>query len=733
MRVSVSLLALFLASQATAQGVRVRVADDQSNAPAAGALVSLKRAGRVVIERLADGDGLRLLAASADTGYSVEVRRVGFALFVSHAFAISPADTQPLELRVPSTRVPPLSSAAEPRRTRGGVTRAECRSGEAGRANAGELWEQIRTALVSSEIVRVEALEPLAIRRFERTIGRDGGVRDESQVSGSPLGTRLFRVVPPAELSRTGFAVPDSFGQIAFRAPDAAVLLSPEFAGDHCFGVVSGVGPTSGMLGLRFEPVPGRRVADIGGVLWADAETTQLRFAEFTYRLPPPAEAGGTGGRILFEQLASAHWIAREWVVRTPVLTQRGQLLGYREEGGDALGVSPRMLFVMDSIADSRKVPGVITGVVIDSLTGLGFPGATVWLDSAGRSSRTDAKGVYFLRAIPPGVHTVHFSHPMLDSIGIRPGGVPVNVVSEAMADAHLGGPSLRTLIGDTCGDTLAMMTGLVRDIGTGAPVDSADVTFGWINIVLGPSRRPRQIMPRAIMARTDASGRYAACVSATNEITATARRGMARSGSIDAVTGARRMGIVHFALDLSVEDSVRGAAALRGIVRYQDGSPLRNAVVTLTEPELSTTTDSAGAFRFASIPGGTRVIDTRAMGHAPVRTVTEVVPGDDTTRVVVFMRKVTMLDPIIVRAAADDRTAQTLADLEARQRSHVGFACRRGNCRRSRTRGSTRWCGPSRTCNCAPRPRFASRSWTGATGSASRLCGWTAAERTSA
>lgn len=337
------------------------------------------------------------------------------------------------------------------------------------------------------------------------------------------------------------------------------------------------------------------------------------------------------------------------------------------------MNVSPRMLFVMDSIADSRKVPGLVTGMVLDSLTGVGFPGAIVWLDSAGRSSKTDAKGMYFLRAVPPGVHTVHFSHPTLDSLGIRPRGVLVMVVSEAMADANLGGPSLGTLIGNTCGDTLAVMTGLVRDVRTGAPVDSAEVALGWIDIVLGPNRRPKQIVPRAIMAHTDASGRYAACVSATSEITATARRGVARSGSIDAMTGARRVGIVHFALDMSAEDTGRGAAVLRGIVRYQDGSPLRNAVVTLTEPELSTTTDSAGEFRLASIPGGTRVIDTRAMGHAPVRTVTEVRPGD-TTHVTVFLRKVTMLDPIIVRAAADDRSAQTLAELEARQRRHVGF-----------------------------------------------------------
>jgi hypothetical protein len=665
MRLRASVLALVVAAEATAQGVRVRVVD-HANAPIPGALVSLKRGGRVALERLTNGDGLRLMLAPADTGYTIEVRRVGFAPFVSPAFAVSPTDTQPLELRIPETR------AVLPARAPGG--RAQCRAGEAGRARAGELWEQMRIALASAEIVRSESLEPLAIRRYERTFGRDGALIGEGKVNGTGLGSRLFRPTSPEELSRRGFAVLDSLGQTVFRAPDLAVLLSPEFANDHCFAVLTGEGPTVGMLGLRFEPASGRRVADVEGVLWADAETAQLRFAEFTYRMPPPIVADSTGGRILFEQLgSSSHWIVREWVVRTPVLTQAGQVLGFREEGGEAMNVSPRMIFVMDSIADSRKVPGVVTGVVTDSLTGLPFPGATVWIDAETRNVKTDAKGLFFIRGVVPGRHIVRFSHPVLDSIGIRPPGVMVNVASESMSDANLSGPSLFTLTGGACGDTLAVMTGFVRDIVTGAPVDSADVTLSWIEITLDANRRPQQISPRETIARTDASGRYGACVSAMNEISAFAQRGVSRSGSVDALTGARRLGIQHLALDLSTTDSLRGEATVRGTVRYQDGSPLVNAVVTLTDPELSVTTDAAGEFRLTGIPGGTRVIDTRALGHAPMRTVLEVQPGD-TSHVSVFMRKVTLLDPILVRAAADDRSARTLADLEFRRRRRMGY-----------------------------------------------------------
>jgi len=647
------------AAQASAQGVAVRVLDDRE-APVRGALVSLRLAGRTTQERLTNVNGLGLLIAPPATGYTVEVRRVGFEPFVSSAFAVA-SDTATLELRVPARR------AVLPQPPRGN----ECRAGGAGLARAGALWEHLRVALTSAEIVRTESLEPLAIRRYERSFGRDGERRSESVVDAARRGTRPFLTAPPDELSRDGFSVNDSLGQVLFRAPDAAVLLSPEFAADHCFSLLRGSGPTNGLLGLAFAPVPSRRVTDVQGVMWADAATSELRFAEFTYRFPTPLDVADVGGRIMFEQLGSANWIAREWVVRTPVLTQRGQVLGYREEGGEAMTVSPQMKLVMDSIANARKVPGLVTGVIMDSLSGAPFAGARVWIEN-GPQGRTDPRGVYFLRGVVPGRHVVRFSHPVLDSLGVVPRGAFVNVVSEQMSDANLAGPSFETFSGGACA-RLGIITGLVRDIVTGNPVDSATVTLSWMEVDLDQENRPVRITPIDVVAQTDSTGRYAACVSASHEITGVAQRGVARSGGVDITPDARRLGILHLALDMSATDSLQGAAELRGIAKYQDGTPLRNAIVTLTDPELATTTDTAGVFRLRNIPGGTRVFDTRALGHAPVRSIADLKPGDTAT-VSVYLRKVTMLDAVIVRAAADDNAARTLAELAERRKRRVGF-----------------------------------------------------------
>jgi hypothetical protein len=658
---------LFPAFEAVAQGVRIRVVDDKANAPIAGALVSLKRAGRTLLERLTNADGYRVISAPADTGYFIEVRRVGFQPYVSQTFAMPRADTQSLLLRVPAIRAvltaPPMPTS----RT------AVCRSGDDGRTRAGEVWHQMRTALASAEIARTEALVPLAISRYEKTLNRAGETLAEVSASNSALGNRPFRSAPAGELSLSGFVATDASGLVAFRAPDVEVLLSDEFASSHCFEVVAGNGATDGMVGLKFEPAPGRKVTDVQGVLWADADSSHLRFAEFTYRFSSPTDVRDAGGRILFEQLGSANWIIREWMVRTPVMTQAGQILGYHEEGGEALTVTPRMAFVMDSVANSRKVPGLITGVVTDSLTGQGFAGARVWLDSAGPQTRTDSKGVFFLRSVPPGDHLIRFAHPMLDSIGIRPRGRVVTVKSEQMVDANLGGPSLQTLVGRACGDTMAVMTGVVVDAATRAPMDSALVTLTWIELKLGPDQRPVLIMPRETVASTDATGRYGACVMAGVEITGFAHRGSARTSRVDALTESRRLGILDFGLDVTATDTVTGTAELRGIVKYQDGDALRNAIVTLSDPDISTTTDTAGRFRIANVPGGTRTLDARAIGHAPQRVIVDAKPGA-TTDVSIYLRKVTTLDPILIRAAADDRTAETLAALAERQRRRQGM-----------------------------------------------------------
>lgn len=547
------------------------------------------------------------------------------------------------------------------------------RADRADRGKAAILWAQMRQALASADSAHVAGRETLAISRFDRTVDRDGQVKFEAKVDARQYGTRLFRGASPEELSREGFVVLDSAGQAEFRAPDAGVFLSDQFAGDHCFESVQGAGLFAGMAGLRFQPVAGRKVSDIAGVFWADAESGALHLVEFSYVAYGPSQRDpqGAGGRLTFERLPSANWIVRDWVLRTPVTTLRGQLLGYREEGGETMLVSGSILAVADSIRNARKAPGRVTGVVVDSLVGRVFVGARVWLDSSGQETLSDSRGAFTLGRVSPGVHVVSFAHPTLDSLGVRALRVRIRVESDSTTTVILAGPTLGALKGGLCADSTALVTGVVRDAASGAPIDSAQVTFAWIELVFSDGRlESMDLMELAVS--SNARGRYAACVPPNPEFTISARAGAARTSAVDVRADERGLGIANFSIDRLSADPRFGTATLEGIVKYQDDTPLTHATVRLTDPEMSATTDEAGRFRMSFLPGGTRVFDTRALGYAPVRTVVDVRPRD-TTRTIVYMRKVHTLDPVIVRAAAGEGSARTMAELEERRRRGSG------------------------------------------------------------
>ena len=89
-----------------------------------------------------------------------------------------------------------------------------------------------------------------------------------------------------------------SAGGSEFWAPDAGVLLSDSFLDTHCLRIRAG---GSELVGLDFEPVPNRDVADIAGTLWLDPATAELQRVDFRYvNLPVPhwlmdASPGGYG------------------------------------------------------------------------------------------------------------------------------------------------------------------------------------------------------------------------------------------------------------------------------------------------------------------------------------------------------------------------------------------------------------------------------------------------------
>lgn len=632
--------------------------DDSTGQPVRTAWVTLLRDREIFAEGLTRLDGSRFFPADPSARYTALVERIGHEPFTSAPFAV-PRDTGAVEVRLPVSRIAfgPLG---------GGVS---CGPPDGGLA--AQLWRQIRIVLNDADRTTADGLEMLAIRRSERVLDRDGTPKVESPVDGRSLGTRLFATAPPDVLSRSGFFGVDVAGARVYYGPDVAYLLSPEFLADHCFGTAQGSGATHGFFGLRFQPRKEQRVAGITGTLWVDGVSGELRLLEFGYTGDLPADAREIGGRVLFDRLPSGSWIAREWMIRTPIATQAGQLLGYRMHGGEALAVPPSMLLLADSIENARKPPGRITGVVIDSLTNRGLAGALVYTDMDRPRARTEADGTFYLRDVPAGWRRVTFSHPTLDSLGVRMVPTMIRVGPDSTTHVVFGGPSLRTLKGGACADSLAVLTGVVRDVATGQPIQGAQVALSWVEIQFQPDK-PLAVHPVDVVDVTDSTGRYAYCVPARLEITAFAEAGGMRTGRVDVRPDDRRVSLLDLTIDRTATDTIIGSAEIHGTVLYQDNTPIPDATVRLFEPERSAVSDSMGRFRIAAIPGGTRVLDARAMGHAPVRVVVNATPAD-TSAVRVYMRKVTTLDAIVVRASAGV-AGRAIVELEERRRAGVGY-----------------------------------------------------------
>jgi hypothetical protein len=171
-----------------------------------------------------------------------------------------------------------------------------------------------------------------------------GTVNADSRRRVEGMAHKPFVTVDPERLSASGFIERAGEGYV-YAAPDADVLLSDRFLEEHCFRLRGSGAPAPGLIGLAFEPVRGRRVSDVEGVLWVDRASAELRLLEFEYtRAPIRGSRGVPGGRMEFQRLPDGRWITSSWVIRMPVeaaprdvnalVPATRQVVAVREVGG---------------------------------------------------------------------------------------------------------------------------------------------------------------------------------------------------------------------------------------------------------------------------------------------------------------------------------------------------------------------------------------------------------------
>jgi hypothetical protein len=223
------------------------------------------------------------------------------------------------------------------------------------------------------------------------------------------------------------------------------------------------------MIGLTFEPARGRGKPDIAGTLWLDRKTAELRDLEYVYRNLPalPIDMGSEefGGRIEFHRMPTGAWIVERWVIRMPMIVDKGrfasqgtgipgaappaqriQLGAIKEEGGEVTQTVARG----EQRSLARDV-GSVRGTVFDSTRMTGLRDARVFLDGTQFSTRSDTGGAFVIDDVPAGTYTLSVAHPRFDSLHARAPSSSVELRGGEPSVAELSGPSAATLLARDC------------------------------------------------------------------------------------------------------------------------------------------------------------------------------------------------------------------------------------------------------------------------------------------
>lgn len=519
-----------------AQSVRGQLVDKTNGTAISGAFVVLLDQRGQEVTRVLTGDaGTFLLRAPGPGTYRLQSKRIGFHVAASPAFTLADGQVLAYRLEVEAIPVelPPVVVAGRP----------QCGTrGKAGTVVA-QLWEDAREALAAVKWTQGQRWYRYALDLYDRDLDAQGRrVRRERAWSRTGAWETPFRSLPAESLAVVGYVVGDDRSGHTFYGPDPNVLLSDTFLRAHCFSARQGTGSDSGLVGLAFEPAPGRRLADIRGVLWVNRRTAELRDLEFRYvHLPASLAQGASGGNEDFMRLQNGAWLVLRWVIRMPLVTKTvdptGRISpsftvdGYHETGGQVSAIqSPDGALVY---AGDRAI---LDGVVVDSSRGgLPLPGAVVSLVGTSYTAHADRDGRFDLSAPIEGTYGVTFSHPRLDSLGGVAPPHAVTLTRGARTTVTLAVPPASQLVGALCPEGLAdselVIVGLVSRGRDRVPVPRAAVHATWQ--VFGRALGLLTAQPWTASVTADGAGHYVLCGVPATRVTLRADSGEARSRAV--------------------------------------------------------------------------------------------------------------------------------------------------------------------------------------------------------
>ena len=331
---------------------------------------------------------------------------------------------------------------------------------------------------------------------------------------------------------------------------------------------------------------------------------------------------------------------------------------------------------------------GSVSGVVFDSLSRAPLEGAHVWIAGTTISAATDAGGRFRLDSVQAGSVVIAFEHEALDSIGLSNNARRITVLANRMNIVELAVPSQNTLRRAVCATAAragaptsdsGVVFGTVREVESGVRLAGARVVVQWTTATRLPDGNIQVGRP-VLTSRTDSIGNYYTCgVPTQYVVTVLGQAGRFSSGATELLLGQR--GIARRDLDISRDSTQRqdttgrrsGRAVLIGTVTDDRGQPRPSARASIDDAAAGEAfSNEDGKFTLNNLPAGSQMLMVRMIGYSAVR-LPVLLKNDDTVRVAVSMRSLTVLDSLTITVRSQWSQNQ-LSDLAMRQRMGLGY-----------------------------------------------------------
>lgn len=318
-------------SRLSAQSVRGRVVEQEGAKPVVEALVQLLGPrDRVLASGTTSPRGEYLLHAPADGSYRLRVLRIGFRPWVSDTVQLSGPEVQSKLLEVDAGVVVLAELTV--------TARSSCRRSPADDSDMEAVWQQARTVLALVEAGSAGDLE-FFVTTSNRSLDQYERLVQEYRMPS--IGRGAWPVISQSadSLEQFGYVqVGDTLTGPIYYGPDVAAFFSDLFLAGHCFRLLPPPKGEPQLIGLGFEPVGGRKLPDIEGVLWVD-RTTGLNRLEYRYtRMPGWLAQQKAGGVLRFDRLPTGRPILTSWSIQAPIpRIERARIVlhGFRQTLGE--------------------------------------------------------------------------------------------------------------------------------------------------------------------------------------------------------------------------------------------------------------------------------------------------------------------------------------------------------------------------------------------------------------